>query len=116
MAISPGPRNGLADWQVKRVSAYMRENLARDIRLQELADLLNLSRFHFCTAFRAATGCTPHQWLTNQRLSYAKQLLKDGTLRITDIALVVGYETPSAFSATFRKVIGVSPSEYRRRL
>ncbi len=115
-ALSPGPRNGLADWQVKRVSTYMRDNLARDIRLQELADLLNLSRFHFCTAFRTATGCTPHQWLTNQRLSYAKQLLKDGTLRITEIALVVGYETPSAFSATFRRVIGLTPSEYRRRL
>ena len=86
-----------------------------NIRLQELADLVNLGRFHFCTAFRMATGRTPHQWMTRQRIAYAKKLLKDGTPRITDIALVV-YETPSAFSATFHKVAGLTPSEFRRRL
>jgi AraC family transcriptional regulator len=116
MPISSGPRRGLAGWQVKRVTAYVRENFAQDIRVQELADLVNLSRFHFCTAFRMATGCTPHEWLTRQRIAYAKKLLKDGTLRITDIALVVGYQTPSSFSENFHKVVGLTPSEFRRRL
>ncbi|PKA42469.1 AraC family transcriptional regulator [Rhizobium sullae] len=114
--ISPPPRRGLSGWQLKRVTSYMRENLAADVRLQELADLANLSRFHFCTAFRMATGYTPHEWLTRQRIAYAKTLLKEQTLRITDIALVVGYETPSSFSANFRKVAGITPSEFRRRL
>ena len=90
MPISPRPRRGLAGWQIKRVTTYMRENFAENIRLQELADLVNLSRFHFCTAFRMATGHTPHEWLTRQRIAYAKKLLKGGKLRITDIALVVG--------------------------
>lgn len=63
-----------------------------------------------------ATGCTPHEWLTRQRIAYAKKLLKDGTLRITDIALVVGYQTPSSFSGNFHKVVGLTPSEFRRRL
>jgi AraC family transcriptional regulator len=114
--ISPSPRRGLLGWQVKRVTSYMRENLAEDIRLQELADLVNLSRFHFCTAFHMATGHTPHQWLTRQRVAYAKTLLKDRRLRIIDIALVVGYETQSSFTASFRKVAGLTPSEFRRRL
>lgn len=114
--IAPSPKRGLSGWQVKRVTSYIRENLARDIRLQELADLVNLSRFHFCTAFRAATGHTPYGWLTRQRIAHAKTLLEDRTLRITDIALVVGYETQSAFAASFRKVGGLTPSEYRRRL
>jgi AraC-like DNA-binding protein len=116
MPMSPGPRHGLAGWQVKRVTAYMRENFAQDIRLQELADLINLSRFHFCTAFRISTGHTPHEWLTRQRIAHAKKLLRDGKLRITDIALVVGYETPSSFSANFHKVVGLTPSEFRRRI
>lgn len=93
MPISPGPQRGLAAWQVRRVTAYMQENLAENIQLQELADVVDLSRFHFCTAFRMATGYTPHEWLTRRRIAYAKELLKDRMLRITDIALVVGYET-----------------------
>ncbi|WP_058329701.1 helix-turn-helix domain-containing protein [Ensifer sp. 22564] len=114
--LAPGPRRGLSAWQIKRVTTYMRDNLTKDIRLQELADLVNLSRFHFCTAFRVATGHTPYVWLTRQRIAHAKALLADRTLRITDIALVVGYETQSAFASSFRKVTGLTPSEFRRRL
>jgi len=115
MPVVSGPR-GLAAWQVKRVTEYMRDNLAENIKLQELADIVNLSRFHFCTAFRIATGHTPYGWLTRQRVAYAKRLLRDPALPITDIALIVGYETPSSFSANFRKVAGLTPSEFRRRL
>jgi AraC family transcriptional regulator len=109
-------RGGLAGWQIKRVTAYMRENLATDIALQELADLANLSRFHFCAAFRGATGRSPYEWLTAQRIAHARTLLADRRLSIADIALAVGYQTPSAFAARFRRVAGLSPSEYRRRL
>ena len=94
----------------------MRERLEQEIGLNELAALVNLSRFHFCTAFRMATGRTPHEWLTHQRIARARELLADPALRITDIALSVGYETPSAFAASFRKVAGVTPTEFRRRL
>jgi len=110
------PRGGLADWQVKRVISYMRDNLEQDIGLGELAALINLSRFHFCAAFRRATGCTPYEWLIQQRISRARELLSDPSLPITDIALTVGYGNPSAFTAGFRRVVGMTPSEYRNRL
>ena len=106
---APTNRRGLADWQVKRVTSFMRDNLDRQIGLDDLASLVNLSRFHFCTAFRRATGRTPHQWLTTQRIGRARELLADPKIAITDIALAVGYETPSAFAASFRKVTGVKP-------
>lgn len=64
-----------ATWQVKWVTSYMRERVAKDIGLQELTDLLNLSRFHFCTALRLATGHTPHEWLTQQRIAPARVLI-----------------------------------------
>jgi AraC family transcriptional regulator len=110
------PRRGLADWQVKRVTTYMRDHLDQEIGLQELATLVNLSRFHFCAAFRMATGHTPHEWLTVQRIQRAKALLANPQLPITEIALTVGYQTPSAFAATFRKIAGVTPTEFRRSL
>ncbi|WP_309091242.1 AraC family transcriptional regulator [Phenylobacterium sp.] len=111
------PRGGLADWQVKRVTAYMRERLDEEIGLEELAGIVNLSRFHFCTAFRRATGHSPYAWLVQQRIAEARRLLgMEPALPVTEIGLAVGYQTPSAFTAAFRKVTGVTPSEYRRRL
>jgi AraC family transcriptional regulator len=105
---------GLAAWQVSRVTAYMREHLAKPIGLDELAGLVGLSRFHFCTAFRHATGYTPHAWLVLQRIARARDLLKDPALSITEIALAVGYQTPSAFAARFRRIAGITPTECRR--
>jgi AraC family transcriptional regulator len=107
---------GLAPWQIKRVTSYMRDHLADDIGLQELADLVNLSRFHFCRAFRIGTGFTPHEWLTRLRVDEARKLLREPALSVTSVALAVGYQSHSAFSAAFRRSVGVSPTEFRRRL
>jgi AraC family transcriptional regulator len=112
----PFRRRGLLPWQVRRVTAYMRDRLDRNISLGELAGLLDLSRFHFCTAFRLATGQTPHEWLTARRIDHARELLRNPDLRVTDIALAVGYGTPSAFTASFRKATGMTPTDFRRRL
>lgn len=112
----PVSHRGLLAWQVRRVTAYMRERLDQDLGLDELAAQVNLSRFHFCTAFRLATGRTPYESLTALRIDRARQLLADPRLRITDIALEVGYKTPSAFAASFRKVAGITPTAFRRGL
>ena len=110
------PRRGLADWQVRKVTSYMREHLEEEIGLDELAALLSLSRFHFGTAFRLATGRTPHEWLVGERIGRARALLADPRLPVTEIALSIGYQTPSSFAAAFRKVVGATPSEFRRQL
>ncbi len=110
------PRRGLADRHVKRVTAYMTDRMEQAIGLDELAALVDLSRFHFCTSFRQATGQSPYLWLTNLRIARAKGLLANSVLPITEIALCVGYQTPSAFAASFRKIVGISPREFRRRL
>ncbi len=110
------PAQGLTPRQLRLVTCYIRENLDRDIALAELAGLVHLSRFYFCTAFRLATGRRPHEWLTIERMKRARALLKDRSLRIIDVGLAVGYQTPSAFAAAFRKVVGEPPSNYRRQV
>jgi AraC family transcriptional regulator len=107
---------GLQSRQVRRVTAYMLERLDEPVELQELADLLGLSRFHLCTAFRKATGRTPHQWFLSLRMRRARELLMEERISVTDVAMAVGYHTPSAFTYAFRSFFGVTPRELRRRL
>jgi AraC family transcriptional regulator len=112
----PAPSRGLAAWQVQRVTAYMRDKLSEDIGLNELAAIVGLSRYHFCTAFRLATGQTPHEWLARARVERAQAMLAQPAMPITEVALAVGYSTPSAFTAAFRRVTGTTPSGFRRQL
>jgi AraC family transcriptional regulator len=112
----PGARRGMPGWQVRRVSEFMTEHLADDIGLDQLAGVAGLSRFHFCTTFRQATGQTPYQWFTALRMTRACELLRGPEMTIAQVALAVGYDTPSAFAAAFRRREGRSPSEFRREL
>ncbi|HEY5851083.1 MAG TPA: AraC family transcriptional regulator [Lysobacter sp.] len=105
--------HGLAPWQVKRVTAYMRERLGTEITLQELANIVCQSRFHFCTAFRAATGMAPYEYLTRLRMRTACTLLRTTPITIGDVGLAVGYSSLSAFSTAFRRYAGTSPRGYR---
>lgn len=102
--------------EVELILDHMKQHLDEPISLQELADLVGLSRFHFCTSFRRATGKTPHQWLIDLRIAEARRLLQDRRLSITEIALAVGYQTPSSFAHAFRLSVGVTPSEFRASL
>lgn len=109
------PERGAPQVQLKRVTDFMSMHLAQEIRLTELAALAGLSRFHFCSAFRVATGKSPHTWLTELRMRRARELLADPSIPITHVALSVGFQTSSAFAASFRRAVGMTPSEYRRR-
>jgi AraC family transcriptional regulator len=113
---TPRPRRGLARWQVKLVTTYMRDHLDQEVCLDDLAKLVHLSRFHFCTAFRLATGRTPHEWLVAQRIERARDLLAQTVLPVAEVGLAVGYVTPSSFAASFRKLVGATPTEFRRGL
>jgi AraC family transcriptional regulator len=112
----PVHKGGLGAWQLRRVTDYMQEHLADDVGLETLASLARLSRFHFCRTFRESTGYTPNQWLVLLRMREARRLLANPVLTVTDVALAVGYKTPSAFALAFRNAIGVTPSAYRRCL
>lgn len=100
------------------VTSYMRDNLARDMSLSELAHLAGLSTAHFCRSFRKAAGVPPHRYLLNIRIEKALELLATNDKSISDIAAEVGYDDPSYFARLFRKQLGIAPHAYRlvRRL
>ena len=104
---------GLAAWQLRRIKEYMQENLHAPITLHHIASQVALSRHYLCTAFRNATGFTPHEYLTSIRIERAKQLLESSNLTVCDISATVGYGTASAFTASFRRATGMTPRAYR---
>jgi AraC family transcriptional regulator len=85
-----------------------------DFSLSALADAANLSRYHFCRAFKKSTGLTPHEWLRRRRMEEAMAMLRDSSLQITDVAGVLGYGTLTAFCVAFKRHIGLTPGEWRR--
>jgi len=112
----PMRRGGLAGWQKNRVVEYIEENLAEPISLASLAELAQLSPFHFSRAFKQSFGLPPHRYHTARRIDLAKVLLAKPDLSVTDIALRIGYSETSSFTAVFRKLTGRTPTDYRRSL
>jgi AraC family transcriptional regulator len=91
-------------------------HLAEEISVEQLADLVDLSPFHFSRVFKQATGMTPLQFVTRERITYAQQLIRETSRSLIEIALEVGYSNPSHFAKVFRKVAGVTPTEFRSAL
>jgi AraC family transcriptional regulator len=115
-ASRPADRGGLAKWQQRRVTDFMVEHLAQDISLGVLADLVRLSPYHFLRSFKRSFGEPPHRYLTGRRIERAKALLANPRASITEIAFDVGFSGTSAFSATFRRIAGQTPTDFRRSL
>jgi len=109
-------RGGLAAWQGKRVADYIEEHLADDVPLAILAGLVSLSPFHFSRAFRQSFGAPPHRYHVGRRIERAKIMLADAGKSVTEIGLQLGFTETSAFTATFRKFTGRTPSDFRRSL
>ena len=89
-------------------------DFAQPLSLDEMARAANLSKFHFARAFTAAYGETPRAYLTRRRIERAKELLRAANLTVTEICMLVGFESLGSFSSRFRQLTGCSPSEYRR--
>jgi AraC family transcriptional regulator len=107
---------GLPIWQLRKVEDYVREYFAEEISVKRLAELVNLSPFHFSRVFKQATGMTPLQFVTRERITYAQQLIRETSRSLIEIALEVGYTSPSSFTKVFRRVTGVTPMEFRKTL
>ena len=109
-----GP-SGLPRNVLQRIIERMR-SFSCDLSLQALANESGYSRVHFVRMFRAATGYSPHSYLLNLRLERARELMKNPSTSLIDIALDCGFSSHSHMSRLFHKSVGVTPSAYRRSL
>ncbi len=84
--------------------------------VEELANVCSMSRSGFCLAFKTNVGVTPLEYLTNWRMQMATELLRSDQLNVADVASAVGYESESAFSATFKRIFNCRPGTYRKQV
>ena len=115
-AEKPDFYSGLPIWQLRKVEDYVRDQLAEEISVDKLAEVVELSPFHFSRVFKQSTGMSPLQFVTRQRITRAQQLIRETSRSLIEIALDVGYTSPSHFAQIFRRVVGVTPTEFRSAL
>ena len=94
--------------------AYMDRHYDAPITLEHISSEAGFSPYHFIRLFRAAYRRTPHQYLMQQRIDKAKDLLRSTDLPINEICYQVGFESIGSFTTLFRRISGLSPSAYRK--
>jgi AraC family transcriptional regulator len=104
---------GLPPRRLQRVFSHIRENINRDLSVNELAQVVGMSQYYFSKLFKMSTGTTPHQYVMRQRVERAQELLRESHTPLGEVATLVGFETQSHFTSVFRRLVGATPKHYR---
>ncbi|MBF6211427.1 helix-turn-helix transcriptional regulator [Nocardia puris] len=100
---------------LRRARDLADRNYAEPLNLDELASAAGVSKYHFLRAFAAVYGVTPAAYLTERRIERAQDLLRATNLTVTEVCVLVGYSSLGSFSAKFRRLVGVSPTDYQAK-
>jgi AraC family transcriptional regulator len=109
--LQPG---GLATWQARRTLAYIEANLASKMDIDDLANLVALSRSHFSRAFKRSVGLPPMEYVVVRRVERAKAIISGAREPLAEVALACGFADQAHLNRRFRDIVGVSPGRWRR--
>lgn len=101
--------------RIQQVLDYIHTYLERPLHLAELAEISGISQYHFCRLFKHSMGIAPYQYVLQQRMEKAKELLQQKKHAIAEIALLVGFADQSRFTRHFRKHVGVTPRMFLKK-
>ena len=104
------------DEDMRNVLAYIQENFRRNLTTEELAGVCHMHPTHFIRAFKLRMAQTPHQYISDVRMEYARQLLDRSDKSIIEIAEDAGFYDLAHFSRTFKQYYSMTPSQYRKAL
>jgi AraC family transcriptional regulator len=108
-------RGGLAPFQAKRVAAYIESNIFLNLRVADLAGIVQLSIGHFSRAFKESFGRPPLAYVKVRRIRHAQIIMLNTREPLSRVALDCGMCDQAHFNRVFRKVVGISPSVWRRQ-
>lgn len=101
---------------VKEIQAFIETNYAREFTIAEIANSVYLTTTYICLIFKQETDMTINEYVTNFRITKAKEMLRDFRNKMYDICFAVGYKDPNYFRKLFKKHTGYSPTEYRDKM
>lgn len=107
---------GLPKYKLRRATERIHDRLSEDVSLVELADSAGMSVYYFARLFKQSTGRTPQQYIIEQKINRAKQLLTETDSAVTYIAYQLGFATPSHFTMLFKRLTGTTPTTFRKSL
>jgi AraC family transcriptional regulator len=108
-------RGGLAQWQLRRAVAHVDANLTSTIRVSDLAEITRLSKSHFSRAFKVSVGESVHAYIIRRRIERSQELMLTTAEPLCQIGVACGLYDQGHFSRLFRRVVGASPSAWRRQ-
>jgi AraC family transcriptional regulator len=98
------------------VIEYIHANASGNISLAAMARIAEVTPHHLASLFTKETGLSPHQYVLRVRIERAKIHLKDDSLSIAEVSRLIGFRTQEHFTKVFRRVVGLTPSEFRKEL
>lgn len=107
------PEESRQDYYIHEAVVYIQQNYQRKLTVEEVASFCKLNRIYFSRRFKEVMGCTPQQFLIQQRLTHAAGLLRSTNLPVKAVSSQCGYPNPLHFSQAFRNQYGLSPKEWR---
>lgn len=111
--VARAARGGLGTRRLRRVVEFIEARLGEEITQGELARIAELSPHHFASAFRTSAGVAPHRYLMERRIARAMELLGKSEATVTTVAHALGFASHGHFSDSFRRFVGVTPSEFK---
>lgn len=101
--------------KLKHAVRYIEKNFKNNITLKDVADYMNFSNTYFSKSFKKYVGVNFNKYITEIRIKEAKRLLEKTSISINDLAFDMGYNEPNYFCKVFKKMEGITPSEYRKK-
>lgn len=98
---------------VETALAFIREHFHEPVTVEQIASEVSLSPYYFIRLFKKETSMTPHQYITSLRINSAKFYLKTTSFSVKEITFLCGFQSENSFCITFKKLAGITPSEYR---
>jgi AraC family transcriptional regulator len=108
-------RGGLPKYKLQRVIEFIIDHLSEDLLLEAIAQEAGMSQYHFARLFKQTTGLSPYQYVIKCRIERAKLLLLQSKLKISEVASMVGFADQSQFTRHFKRLLGVTPKEMRKK-
>jgi len=102
------------EMKIISVIDHIKNNYYEDLTLENLSVLFYMSKFEICRKIKSITGHTFSNFLTLLRINHARDLLENSKFTINEVSAKTGYKSPAYFSLSFKKNVGISPTEYRK--